>query len=33
MKLKKCLKEKKKIKKTNEIVIIVEDILELNREK
>ena len=33
MKLKKCLKEKKKIKKTNEIVIIVEDILEFNRKK
>ena len=33
MKLQKCLKEKTKIKKPNEIVIIVEDILEFNRKK
>ena len=33
MKLKKCLKKKKKIKKPNEIVNIVEEILEFNRKK
>ena len=33
MKLQKCLKEKKKIKKPNEIVTIVKDILEFNGKK
>ena len=33
MKLKKMSKREKKIKKPNEIVIIVEDILEFNRKK